>query len=242
MSIDKQAGGVAAVDRALSILDAFTEADHSLSLAELARRTGLYKSTILRLITSMQRSGYMSRLDGGEYSLGPALLRLGELYQASFNLEEIVLPSLRQLVHETGESAAYYVRDGDERVCLYRVASTTHRVLHYVTPGTRFALETGASGCVLRAFAAPASADADCEEARRNLVAVSAQDRRAETVALAAPVFDARSKGSAAGSLSLAGPATRFTPEALSSMKTAVRDEARRLTEALGGRWPAIAD
>ena len=43
------ATGVAAVDRALAILDAFTDQDQKLSLAELAKRTGLYKSTAIRL-------------------------------------------------------------------------------------------------------------------------------------------------------------------------------------------------
>ena len=41
--------GVAALDRAIAILNAFTAADRSLSLAEIAARTGFYKSTILRL-------------------------------------------------------------------------------------------------------------------------------------------------------------------------------------------------
>src|SRR5690606_28315893 len=128
-------GGVAAVDRALTVLAAFDEGADTLGLAELAERTGLYKSTILRLAAS-----------DGRFALGPSLLRLGELYRASFDLGRLVLPSLKRLSAETGESAAFYVREGDERVCLYRVASTAHRVLHYVTPGTRFSLTTGASG------------------------------------------------------------------------------------------------
>lgn len=241
MSIDapkKQEGGVAAVDRALSLLDAFKEGDTDLSLAELAQRSGLYKSTILRLTASLVRAGYMRRLENGNFAMGPALLRLGELYQASFDLEQIVMPALRRLTRDTGESAAYYVRDGEERICLYRVASTAHRVLHYVTPGTRFALATGASGCVLRAFGAPPDRSAGCEDARRNLVAVSVQDRRAETVAVAAPVFAARGNGAAAGALSLAGPAGRFTEDALNSMKDVIRNEAQLLTHSLGGRWP----
>lgn len=233
MSINE--GGVAAVDRALSLLSAFKEADRQLSLAELAKRTGLYKSTILRLTVSLVRAGFLRRLENGDFALGPALLRLGELYQASFDLEQVVMPALRRLAHETGESAAYYVRDGSERVCLYRVASTAHRVLHYVTPGTRFALSTGASGCVLRAFGAQPDASPDCEAARRDLVAVSAQDRRAETIALAAPVF---SSAAVAGALSLAGPAGRFTEDALNSMKQAILSEAQALTFELGGKWP----
>src|SRR5690554_3910432 len=166
-------GGVAAVDRALSILGVFSDADKSLSLAELARRTGFYKSTLLRLATSLIRARYLRRLENGEFALGPALLRLGELYQASFDLELEVLAALRRLSRDTGESAAYYVRDGQDRICLYRVASTAHRVLHYVTPGTRFALNTGASGRVLLAFgpAKAAVADMDLSRIRSGLVA-----------------------------------------------------------------------
>ena len=52
---------VEAVERALSILDAFTAERPSLSLAELAERTGFYPSTILRLASSLARFGYMHR-------------------------------------------------------------------------------------------------------------------------------------------------------------------------------------
>src|SRR5690554_4192877 len=232
-------GGVAAVDRALSILGVFSDADKSLSLAELARRTGFYKSTLLRLATSLVRARYLRRLEDGDFALGPALLRLGELYQASFDLEQVVMAALRRLVRETGESAAYYVRDGQDRVCLYRVASTAHRVLHYVTPGTRFPIGTGASGRILRAFSTEDDPDSpDLSAVRTELVTHSLQDRKAETAAVAAPVFAAVNGDSAAGSLSLAGAASRFTPDALAAMKEAIRSEAQRLTEELGGQWP----
>ena len=54
-------GGVAAVDRALSILGAFSESDAKLSLAEISKRTGLYNSTVLRLMKSLEKFGYMYR-------------------------------------------------------------------------------------------------------------------------------------------------------------------------------------
>src|SRR5688500_11732278 len=60
--------GVAAVDRALSILDALT--DDRVSLAELSKRTGLYKSTVLRLMKSLEKGGYALRTSDGMYRLG----------------------------------------------------------------------------------------------------------------------------------------------------------------------------
>ena len=47
--------GVAAVDRALTILSAFEDAPEPMTLAELARRTGMYKSTLLRLVFAAER-------------------------------------------------------------------------------------------------------------------------------------------------------------------------------------------
>jgi DNA-binding IclR family transcriptional regulator len=47
---------------AFAILNAFKSDDpHMLSLAELARRTGLYKSTILRLLASLEHAWFIRK-------------------------------------------------------------------------------------------------------------------------------------------------------------------------------------
>src|SRR5438874_7384017 len=97
---------VEAVERALAILEAFRDGSKHLSLAELAQRTGLYRSTILRLYASLERFGYLHRGTDGRFCLGPSLLRLGVLYQNAFNLAGYVRPVLQQLVDEPGETAA----------------------------------------------------------------------------------------------------------------------------------------
>jgi len=74
--------GVAAVDRAFLILSAFREDDPALSLAVLARRTGLYKSTILRLMQSLMRAGFVTRLPDGNYVVGGEPARLARLQTA----------------------------------------------------------------------------------------------------------------------------------------------------------------
>jgi DNA-binding IclR family transcriptional regulator len=223
--------GVAAVDRALTVLAAFGEGEVSLSLAELSRRTGLYKSTILRLAISLERGGYLRRLEDGNYRLGPALLKLGQLYQRSFYLEDYAMPALRRLSQATGESASLYVREGDKRVCLFRVNSTFHRVLHYVTAGTALPLHTGASGRVLLAFTEN-DIDGELDEARRELLVVSTHDRKSDTAALACPVFGA---GGFIGAMSLAGPRTRFGEASIPSMSATLLEAAAALSEALGG-------
>src|SRR5512140_2328231 len=117
---DGAPGGAAAVDRALSLLAAFRTGDVSLSLAELAVRTRLYKSTALRLLASLEHARLVQRLDDGRYALGSEVARLNTLYAASFSLDRVVVPVLRELVGKTGESAAYHVRQGQARLCHYR--------------------------------------------------------------------------------------------------------------------------
>jgi len=90
--------GVAAVDRALTILAAFEGESEAMTLAALARRTGLYKSTLLRLMTSLQQFGYLLQLRDGRYQLGPMPFRLGAVYQRANRLHDRVVPVLRQLV------------------------------------------------------------------------------------------------------------------------------------------------
>ena len=83
-------GGVAAVERALTILDAFRESDQSLTLTEISKRVGFYKSTTLRLAESLEKFGYLRRLEDGAFRLGPKPLFLGSLYQRHFRLAEFV--------------------------------------------------------------------------------------------------------------------------------------------------------
>ena len=75
--------GVSAVNRALAILDAYTVSDTALSLSALASRTGLYKSTILRLLESLQEFNHITRLADGRYALGPALFVASDSVSAS---------------------------------------------------------------------------------------------------------------------------------------------------------------
>src|SRR5262245_52728889 len=135
---------VESVERALAILDCFNGGAESLSLAELSRATGFYKSTILRLAASLERCGYLVRNDQGRFRLGPTLWRLGSLYQQSFDLGEVVRPELGRLVDETGETASYYVREGDMRVCLFRLNSP-RALRHHLNEGDRLPMKGGAT-------------------------------------------------------------------------------------------------
>lgn len=213
---------VEAVERALSILDCFDGEAESLSLAELARGTGFYKSTILRLAASLERFGYLVRQDDGRFRLGASLWRLGSLYRRGFALAEHVRPELRRLVDATGETASYYVRDGDSRVCLYRLNSP-RAARHHLTEGQRLRLDAGATAKVLTAFSNPRTNG----EVRAAGHAISIGERDPDVAAVAVPVLDA--DGRLRGALSVSGLVGRFDDAARTAALAALRDSADRL-------------
>lgn len=225
--------GVAAVDRAFAVLSALGEDEPT--LAEIARRTGLYKSTILRLIASLERAGFARRLDDGRYAVGAAPLRLAERYQRGFRLADHILPVLRRLAAATGETASFYVRDGNGRVCLHRVEGD-HPVRAVVREGDRLPLGLGAAGRVLPAFAGAAGAGHDAVRAAG--YAVSVGEVTPDVASIAAPAFDAA--GKLAGAVNLSGPAHRFADNA--KLIDATRAAAADATKRLGGQGAAAPD
>src|SRR4051812_39214086 len=97
MSEEKQEKGVATLDRALTILGAFTEESPSLSLAEISRRTGLYKSTLLRLISTFVHFGLMEQGEDGTYHVGAVSMRLANMYQRSLRAADVIGKALQDL-------------------------------------------------------------------------------------------------------------------------------------------------
>lgn len=206
-------GGAAAVDRALSLLSAFQAADVTLGLTELASRTRLYKSTALRLLASLEHAGFIQKFNDGRYGLGAEVARLHGIYAASFSLDRVVLPVLRELVSMTGESAAFHVRQGDSRLCLYRVDSP-HPVRDHIRAGDLLPLDRGTGGRTLVAFDPTLNRSlgkhdrAFYERIRSDGYYASVGDRLSEVAGISAPVF--MSDLRLAGALTLTMPAHRY--------------------------------
>ncbi len=193
------------VERAMSILSAFSTQRPSMSLAELAEETGLHKSTILRLTNSMAIYGFIQRDGSGRYSVGPSVWRLGLIFRRDFVPRERVAPALKMLVDATGETASFYVRAGQERVCLYRENSPNLLRFH-VEEGMRLKLSTGASGLVLRHFGGDVVGDPGMFN--KHGTASSVGQTNPNIASIATPVFSPT--GELSGALTVSGLANRF--------------------------------
>lgn len=225
-------GGAAAVDRAITLLHLFAGARAPLTLSGLAEQAKLYKSTVLRLLASLEHAGLVLRHADGRYGLGPMVPRLHASYAASFSLEVVVMPVLRELVRRTTESAAFHVRHGEHRLCLYRVDSP-QPVRDHIRVGDLMPLSQGAGGRVLLAYTGMEGAV--YERIRREHVVVLSGDRVPELAGVSSPAFDAT--GAVVGAVTLTMPRDRLAQEQAAHVLAA----AHTITDRLGGRFPAEA-
>lgn len=215
---DQQAapGGAAAVDRALSLLCAFQVGDTSLSVTELADRTQLYKSTVLRLLASLVHAGFMRKTPEGLWALGSEVSRLAALYNASFSLADVVLPVMNALVAKTGESVALHIKQGDQRLCLYRVDSP-QLLRDHVRAGDVLPLDRGAGARVLMAFTGAKGKMYD--KIRQDGYIMSVSDRVPGVVGVSAPVWKRREE--LMGALTLTAPESRFKHRCVDDLRQA---------------------
>jgi len=225
-------GGVAAVDRALSVVQALERAREPLTLSAIADATGLYKSAVLRLLVSLERCGLVLHRRDRAYVLGPYALCLGKAYEDTTHIEEYLLPIMQALVDRGSESPSFHVvKDAKTRLCLLRIDST-HPTLDRVRAGDLLPLNKGAAGKVLRRVQPePPSRDAHA------LLAMSLGERDPSCAAIAGPVYGPA--GELLGALSLSGPLERFTGKALAKMKPPLLAACREATRRVGGSWPA---
>jgi DNA-binding IclR family transcriptional regulator len=231
---DAAPGGVAAVDRALSLLSVFRAGEEPLGLAQLATRATLHKSTVLRLLASLEHTMLVERLADGRYTLGRGIVRLHHVHQANSSLERVVMPALRELVAYTGESAALHALWGSgqqaHRISLFRVDSPQPIRDHYKV-GDIIPLTGGTGARILIAFSAE-SMWANSLFDPKSLAQIRQQgysalrgDRDPEVAGISAPVF--KQEGGLTvlvGALVLTMPASRYDEQYIPAVLSAAHE------------------
>ena len=221
---------VVAVTRALQIMEAFKSGERELALAELARRTRLHKTTVLRVARTLAAARYLVQTASGAWRLGPATATLGARYHRGFDHAVVIEPILRKLVQRTRESAAYYVREANTRVCVVRVDGP-RPIRYHAQLGEVLPLDSGAAGRVLLSYAGEPGGP--YESIRQAGYHITFGERDPAVASVAAPVFGHNHV--IAGAVAITGPIERLTRAAASKHVGPVRDAAARLTLELGG-------
>lgn len=231
---DRKTKSVDAVIRALSILKLFDQTTQDLTLAEISRRTGMVKSTALRMLVSLADEQLITVTADKRYALGPEVYRLGKAYSAGFNLETHVRPAMQDLVKDVNECVSFFQRIGNRRMCLFREDSD-HLLREHVAEGDTVSLDKGAAGRVLTSFAKQDAALPAALATLESLPFVSLGERDAEITGIAAPIFSGAQ--GLVGALTISGPKSRLTEDYIVTLKPRVLHAAAAVSRKLGARF-----
>lgn len=239
----------------MAILTAFTPARPTLGLGEIARLTGLTRSTTHRILSSLVEHQLVSKVgNDGRYALGPRLLRLASTVTATMNVTVLARPIMTRLRDDTGETVGLHVMHSYRRVVVDQVESRATLRRTYTEIGEALPLHQGAPGKILLAHcppdvqerlmkegleAATANTIVDSLQLSKDLrgavkrgYAVSHGERVPDINTVAAPVFNF--EGRAVASISVTGPSSRLTRKRLLEIAPATVEAARELSGLLG--------
>ena len=149
---------VQSLDRGLAVIRCFSSEHPSLTLSEVAERTGLTRAAARRFLLTLQELGYVGS-SGRQFSLRPRVLALGYAYLSSFSVAQIAQPHLEDLAEELHESCSVSVLDGDDLVYVAR-ASANRIMTIALTVGTRLPPYPTSMGRVLLAHLPAGELDA----------------------------------------------------------------------------------
>ncbi|MGV9714197.1 IclR family transcriptional regulator [Gordonia sp. NPDC003424] len=227
---DKRAASV--LLNGLAVLEAFTIEEPVLGVTEIARRVGFHKSTVSRILATLEQAGYVEReAQSGRFRLGLGLIALTGPLLADLDVRRVAGPSLQQLTGRTAETSALMVWNGHESVVVEQVMSPK-QVKHTAAIGTRYDTCESASVQVFLAdlpavevqrlldrrllvtshgdAAEPNCLPDELAQVREQGYAVNDGRTSAEEVGIAAPVHDHR--GATVAAVLLSAPRFRVPP------------------------------
>ena len=213
-------GPTRTVDRALELL-AEVCTQESVTLSEAARSTGLPMSTALRLLRTLESSGFVTRDAAGGFGAGPRLIQLGAYSLGRHSLLRLAQPAMRRIGGRTGESVYLAIEAPGNSAIYIGMVEGTHAVRHVSWIGRTVPLAGLAVGRAL-------SGEHGDEPGY-----VAERDRlEPDVTAIAAPI---RWAGGIAGALNLLGPTYRIDDDTMHGYGRIVADEARAIGALLVG-------
>jgi IclR family acetate operon transcriptional repressor len=252
-------GQVQSLTRGLSILEALAQSDGGLTLTDLAHRAQLPASTTHRLLSTLEKMGYVYQ-DGdlGLWCVGLQAFRVGTTFLSNRDFVAQSHAYMHRLMEQAGETANLAILDGTEAVFIAQVQC--HEMMRtLVKLGSRVPLH--ASGVGKAIFAALPDAQIDAILKVRGLpritdntiVAIETmwaalrvirqrgysfddEEHARSTRCVGAAVYDEHAEP--LGAISIAGPSSRLVDERIRHLGPVVAHVAEELTRHLGGRWP----
>jgi DNA-binding IclR family transcriptional regulator len=239
-------------DRALDVLQLFSDSKLVWSATEISERFGVARSTGYRYLKGLVSAGFIEECDGG-FRLGPRVFELARLARKGLGLSEIAKPVMRALADEVGETVLLTRRSGAAVVCL-ELAESSHPIRLSYERGHVLPINAGASAQILLAWTPadevtnilsaaplerftqrtvtdPAELQARLALIRKQGFAVSNGELDTGVLGIAAPIRAAN--GTVGAAISVAALSSRVPKSETRQMTKAVCDAAERISARL---------
>lgn len=252
---------VNAVDRALRILDLFTEDQPELKLTEISQAMGLHKSTVHGLLRTLAHHGYITQnAENGKYRLGLKLVERGNLVMSLLDVRKVAHKVLRQLADQFEESTHLVILDGIEGVYIDKVEGKK-AISMYSRIGKRVPVYCTAVGKVLiseredipqliarlslRPFTPNTITDPErllqeLEQVRKQGYALDNEEFERGMRCVAVPIRDM--SGSIVAAMSVSGPVFRMDWKKIQAIVTALKAGAEEISREMGYALSAIGN
>ncbi|WP_035175255.1 IclR family transcriptional regulator [Bacillus atrophaeus] len=245
------------VVKSMALLNLFLT-EPKLTLSELISLSGMPKTSVHRMVSSLEEMGLLSRDRNGAYTLGLVFLEFGQLVSERLDIRQIAKPVMEELCQEVDEAVHLIMRDGNEAIYVEKIEGT-QTVRLYTAIGRRSPLYAGACARSILSFLPqeqietyirqtefvpigsgtitdPAELLQTISSSLENGYTVSYSELENYTAAIGAPIFSR--KGQVAAGISIAGFEARFTKERLPYLTEKVKGAALQISEKMGYKLP----
>src|SRR5271163_1818467 len=249
----------AAVERALAMLEAVSQASDGLSNAEISRKLNIPKSSASYILRTLENQGYLTR-DGesGKYRVGLKILSLSRGALGGLDVRGVALPIMRHLTHQTGLTCHLAVLDGPDAVYIEKVepegfirmdtwvgrrmrvhATSVGKAIVAHIPQEQLEEILRKSGMEKRTpktITTQPRLFRELEKVRAQGYAVDDEENNLGARCVGAPIFDER--GSIEAGLGLSGTTQQVSPQTMPRILEAIKDAARHISMGMGYRSP----
>ncbi len=247
------------ISKALELLNHFSRTKPEIGLGEFVRLTGRDKATLHRHLVELERNGFLEQHPVTRaYRLGPAILRLTGVREATHPVRSVLKPVAEAMSHEVGELVHVSLLQGDVLSPVYHADPMRHGTQVHFDEAELLPLHATSSGLAVLAFCAPDFVDAllagdltryteatvtDPARLREMLAEIRAagvsrlaQSFDGEVTSQAAPIFGPEAE--VTGAVSVAVPSVRASADKLSAVVGPLCQGALRATHSIGGSVP----
>lgn len=143
---------IKSIKRGTKVLEAFDCEKDSLSMTEVSRITSIPKSSVMRIIRTLEHLNYLRQCESKKYKLGSAVIKLSNKALGSNTLRSFARPVMEEIAEKSGETILLNTLDEDQSraICIERIESQ-HPIRLSIRVGSQTYLHAGASAKTLLA-------------------------------------------------------------------------------------------